>query len=356
MTAVLPYCPGCGRKVEPDWRFCGACSTPLGDRITASGPSTPVPAGFGQRLASFVLDALVLAVLTSLITAVLSIPYWELSPPDIVSTDPAYALDSFIGFLTTGLPVVITPLVYLVLMGARPRGQTLGQRAVGIRVVGPDGRPPGLVRAAWRLVARGLSLLPAGLGYYEMRWHPHSRTWHDRMSGTSVIVGRPPATVRRPGRVMLPVSLAVSVATLLSALIVLDNRLHDVERVDLDALAVGDCIVDPGFGFGFDWVRRLPCELEHGGEVVHTYAIAAPRGAPFDEDRTYDSALERCETALAEYAGADVEDLDHYADPLVPTPEDWDAGQRLVVCVAWSDWETPGSVRSAGRPGPPAFI
>lgn len=66
-------------------------------------------------------------------------------------------------------------------------GQTLGMRPWGLRVTGPDGHPP-TVRALWlRYAVGGVSLLPAGLGFW-WAWLDRDRlTWHDRASGTQVV-------------------------------------------------------------------------------------------------------------------------------------------------------------------------
>jgi len=68
------------------------------------------------------------------------------------------------------------------------RGQTLGMASWRLRVEREDGRllswGDSLRRLAWAMVA----LLPLGLGYAWILVDPQRRAWHDRLSGTRVVV------------------------------------------------------------------------------------------------------------------------------------------------------------------------
>jgi uncharacterized RDD family membrane protein YckC len=66
-------------------------------------------------------------------------------------------------------------------------GATLGKRLVGIRVVGPDGRRPGLGRAAVRAVLGAVSLLLLGMGVLLALFTRSGRALHDLLSRTWVV-------------------------------------------------------------------------------------------------------------------------------------------------------------------------
>lgn len=70
-------------------------------------------------------------------------------------------------------------------------GQTLGMRAWRIRVV--DDRGAGLGwKLAWRRFAWSmLSWAALGLGFLWSLVDPLRQTWHDRLSGTHLVLGRP---------------------------------------------------------------------------------------------------------------------------------------------------------------------
>jgi resuscitation-promoting factor RpfA len=66
-------------------------------------------------------------------------------------------------------------------------GATLGKQLAGIRVVGPDGRRPGLGRSAWRAAAIAFSLGLLGLGVLLALFTRSGRALHDLLARTWVV-------------------------------------------------------------------------------------------------------------------------------------------------------------------------
>jgi uncharacterized RDD family membrane protein YckC len=66
-------------------------------------------------------------------------------------------------------------------------GQTPGMRLLSIHLDAGGTRELGLRRALKRLLGVGLSLLPAGLGFFAILLSPQRRGWHDRLAGTVVV-------------------------------------------------------------------------------------------------------------------------------------------------------------------------
>jgi uncharacterized RDD family membrane protein YckC len=129
----------------------------------ASGPSGP-RAGFWQRVGATLVDFLVLAVPTVLLFIVLD-------------TAVAQILSILIG------------LAYFVYFEGGPTGQTLGKRALGIRVIDiKNGGPIGYGRAVLRyLVEAILSGNILLLGYLWMLWDREKQTWHDKVASSVVV-------------------------------------------------------------------------------------------------------------------------------------------------------------------------
>ncbi len=77
-------------------------------------------------------------------------------------------------------------------------GQTVGMRAWRLRLrVRGDGADPVLWRQALaRFLAAGLSWAALGLGFAWALWDRERLTWHDRVSGTVLVLER---KTRRPG-------------------------------------------------------------------------------------------------------------------------------------------------------------
>jgi len=126
------------------------------------GPSGP-RAGFWRRFGAYLLD-----------TIILGIPYLVLYL--IVGQGVAYALS------------IAIDLAYFAYFEGGASGQTLGKRALGIRVIDfRTGGPIGYGRAGIRFVARILSALPLLLGYFWMLWDKEKQTWHDKLAGAVVV-------------------------------------------------------------------------------------------------------------------------------------------------------------------------
>jgi uncharacterized RDD family membrane protein YckC len=141
-------------------------------------PATPERAGLPRRLAAMFYDTLLLLALLMVATA-LFLPFTGGEAID-PHTQPALEL--------------VYRLVLLVLVAGffglfwTRRGQTLGMATWRLRVEREDGRlltwGDSLRRLGWALV----SLLPLGLGFAWLLVDPERRAWHDRLSGTRVVV------------------------------------------------------------------------------------------------------------------------------------------------------------------------
>jgi uncharacterized RDD family membrane protein YckC len=139
-----------------------APAVPASEMQSASGPSGP-RAGFWQRVGASIVDALVLAV-------------------------PAIILFIALDF---GLAYILTLLIslgYFVYFEGGATGQTLGKKALGIRVIdaragGPIGYGRAFLRYLIETIFSGILLL----GYLWMLWDREKQTWHDK-AATSVVV------------------------------------------------------------------------------------------------------------------------------------------------------------------------
>jgi len=141
-------------------------------------PTTVTRAGLLRRLGAMIYDGLLLLALL-MVTTALFLPFTggeAISPHDTPALEYAYR----------GVLVVVV-VGFHGLFWTR-RGQTLGMASWRLRVEREDGRLLGwgdtLRRLAWAVV----SWLPLGLGYLWILADPQRRAWHDRLSGTRVVV------------------------------------------------------------------------------------------------------------------------------------------------------------------------
>jgi uncharacterized RDD family membrane protein YckC len=128
-----------------------------------AAPTTGPRASFGIRF----LAALIDGVLVGAGGAILSV---------ILGSSAGQGLGTLVG------------LGYFVYLEGSPSGQTVGKRVMNIRVIDAEnGGPIGYGRALLRYVARILSAIPCGLGYFWMLWDKNKQTWHDKIT-TNVVV------------------------------------------------------------------------------------------------------------------------------------------------------------------------
>jgi uncharacterized RDD family membrane protein YckC len=94
--------------------------------------------------------------------------------------------------ISPGLAFVLqiaATLVYVAVLEGGPTGQTIGRKALALRVVDATTLQPGIGpgRAIGRYFAKFLSTIAIGLGYLWMLWDPRKQTWHDKLASTVVV-------------------------------------------------------------------------------------------------------------------------------------------------------------------------
>jgi uncharacterized RDD family membrane protein YckC len=129
-----------------------------------SSATTGARAGFWRRFVAALLDGIILGVIGGILGAIL--------------TDNDNA--------ASGVGLVLGILYYTYFEGSS--GQTLGKKALGIRVVDlAGGGSIGFGRAFIRYIGRIVSAIPLLLGYFWMLWDKEKQTWHDKFAGSVVV-------------------------------------------------------------------------------------------------------------------------------------------------------------------------
>ena len=132
---------------------------PAGD-----GPSGP-RASFGLRFVAWLIDIIIVGIVSQVITAILGL---EVAGSSAIQT--------------------LLALGYYGYLEGSASGQTVGKRAVSIRVIDfSTGGAIGPGRALLRAVCRYLSAIPCLLGYFWMLWDKEKQTWHDKLSNSVVV-------------------------------------------------------------------------------------------------------------------------------------------------------------------------
>jgi len=157
--------------------------------LSAIEPGTdgiPLPSqfvGFLPRSQALAIDILLVHLIYGCCWLAICLSCLGIGDGHLLSFLPSLLFGSFLAALS--FPVFV--FVYFVGMHAW-QGQTVGKMFMGIRVVSRQGQDvtPGL--AFLRCIGYGLSLFPAGLGFFWCIADMEKRAWHDSLAGTRVVV------------------------------------------------------------------------------------------------------------------------------------------------------------------------
>jgi uncharacterized RDD family membrane protein YckC len=188
------FCSECGRPFSAsdlvrfgDRAVCGNCkelfAQKLREGVTPQGAM--VYAGFWIRVGAVLIDGLILGAIAALLVFVVFLALM----PRIASS--AGAPDTAMMFATAMVGIVYLFILagaacYEAFFVARS-GATIGKKAVGLKVVMPDGGPVSLGRAFGRYFAKMLSGIPLYFGFIMVGFDSEKRGLHDYICNTRVI-------------------------------------------------------------------------------------------------------------------------------------------------------------------------
>ncbi len=125
--------------------------------------STTVYAEWWRRFLSYLIDGVAVAVVSNIIGALLR----------------SSGVSTLVGLLLGA--------AYYTILNVQWNGQTLGAKALGIRIVSADGAPINYGQMVIRYLMSLVSGLALGIGYLWLFWDPNRQTWHDKVAKTYVV-------------------------------------------------------------------------------------------------------------------------------------------------------------------------
>lgn len=180
-TDVARFCGSCGAPRDAaSTNFCRACGVPYADsdklEPRAASLAFATKVGFWRRAFAYLLDSLVLGALGFVMGFVVSFA-GSAAGASVAELEPIIQIAAnVIGFA-----------YFVFLWSAAGKGQTLGMRWLGIRVVRTDGSYMGLGRSFMRALGLGLSFLVLFIGVIWVAFDKNKQGWHDKMADTYVV-------------------------------------------------------------------------------------------------------------------------------------------------------------------------
>jgi uncharacterized RDD family membrane protein YckC len=193
------FCAECGRPSAPDElaRFgdlliCPLCKETYAQKLRegVAPAATSQFAGFWIRFVAWLIDAIILFMITSAVQFAL-LGSMAVMPRITPGSDPTAALAGIMGRI--GLATLVSMVIhgiYETLFIASNLAATPGKLALGLKVLRAGGFGVGLGRAAGRYFAKTLSGLILGIGYLLIVFDPEKRALHDMICDTRVVKTR----------------------------------------------------------------------------------------------------------------------------------------------------------------------
>ena len=183
------FCSKCGVTVPEAAAACPACGQPTGG-VAASAYAAAVPrvvyAGFWLRFVAWILDRILIGVVTKLVLfplfgfAAIGALLREHPNPEVL----APFIGSFARLIFTGL---VMEWLYYALMESSAWQGTLGKKALGLRVTDLQGNRVSFGRATGRFFARIISSFTLLIGYIMAGFTEKKQALHDIIASCLVI-------------------------------------------------------------------------------------------------------------------------------------------------------------------------
>ena len=149
-----------------------------------------VYAGFWKRVAASFIDGLVIGAASQIVQMLLMVVFMAIGAGNGAFRRGDNPFDGAFGIAIIAsvylLPIALQ-VFYFAAFHASSKQATLGKMAVGIKVVGDDGRRIGLLRGIARYFGYWLSALILCIGYLMAAFTPRKQALHDLMCATQVV-------------------------------------------------------------------------------------------------------------------------------------------------------------------------
>lgn len=151
----------------------------------------PQYGGFWRRFVAYVLDAIIINVVTSVIGGVIGA---GIGLQAVASGSSIAALETVSG-ITGGLIGLVGSWLYSALLESSSYQATPGKMALGLVVTDENGQRISFGRATGRYFAKILSSIILLIGFFMIGWTARKQGLHDMIAGTLVYKARSPQEI-----------------------------------------------------------------------------------------------------------------------------------------------------------------
>lgn len=191
------YCSECGRAVPAsqltsygDVSVCAQCQPAYSQRVSGAKRHF---GGFWMRFLAVVIDAIILAVASSIVRIPLTMMGLGVGMGLGRNPDPSQVLAALPAMMSLfGLSFLIQMAIGIAyeVYFLTSRGATPGKMALGLKITRADGGPISAGLAIGRYFAKIVSALPLCIGFIIAAFDREKRSLHDHICGTRVIYTR----------------------------------------------------------------------------------------------------------------------------------------------------------------------
>lgn len=143
--------------------------------------------GFWERVGAYLIDAIILGAVSYFVGLLVGSNMFA-------RHDYSYYSDTYVGYsyftgarLRGSLLSIIINWLYFALQESGAAQATIGKRALGLKVVGREGRRISFLNATGRYFGKFVSAVILGIGFLMVAWDDRKQGLHDKMADTFVI-------------------------------------------------------------------------------------------------------------------------------------------------------------------------
>jgi len=199
------FCPKCGKETDVQGKFCQWCgadivsipATPIATPEEDEGPDVGVYAGLGRRFIAFIVDAILILLISSVVISFFSLIngiryayYLLVQGAPIADLTQAGTVDAAVSpiIAALGMVIIIIPWLYFAGFESSRSQATPGKLLMHIVVTDLEGNKPTLARVTLRHFAKIISTLIIFLGFLMIGLTKKRQGLHDKIAGCLVLL------------------------------------------------------------------------------------------------------------------------------------------------------------------------